>query len=114
MTVLIVSLGVLAALYPPSAWWGYLVGVASCAFLIAMAVLEVKRTWIAVDEVSVHVSDASWGHRVMSRDSVATIEAVGIVWKIRGKHGEILRLRPVWSKKQLMSLAEELHVPIRV
>ncbi len=53
IVAVVVALGVLAVLHRPHAWWGYVVGAASGAFLIIMSVFEAKRAWVAVDERSV-------------------------------------------------------------
>jgi hypothetical protein len=113
MAAVVVSLGVLAALFPPRAWWEYLVGAAVATFLVLMSVLEANRAWIVVDESSVQVSDFSKGSRAMSRDDVVDIEALGLGWHIRGRDGTVLALRPIWSKKEVAALARELGVPIQ-
>lgn len=113
MGILIVALGALAVLFPPRRWWGYLIGVAVIGFLVAMARLEVRRSWIAVDESSIHVSDATWGHRVMPRADVVSVGCVDGYWRIQGNDARVLTLRPLWSRKQLRLLADELKVPLQ-
>ncbi|GIL27278.1 hypothetical protein NUM_25320 [Actinocatenispora comari] len=70
----------------------------------------VRRARIEVDGESISADDAYWGARSMARTNAVAVIGYGRVWKIEGRDGTILRLRSLWSRRQLKRLADELAV----
>ena len=106
------AVGLVFVVAPPKSWIQTILGGALAVFLFLHSFYYVYVTRVTITESNVTVTDEFWPTMTMARDRITEIRRTRRHWEIRSVDGDFLRVRLIFTRKEVARLADLLRVPI--